>query len=375
MILFTAIFFILFGFYFRFLLRIYRGLRRLTTGREDFPPVPVTIIVPFKNEENIILNCLNSLQKQDYPDELLEVIFVDDNSTDDSPGMLKRNIERENFKVIESEKNDLTTGHKKNAINTAINIACGEIIVTTDADCIHNKSWVSTLISCFDDNTGFVYGPIDYYVQDTYFSKFQQLDYRSLVISGAGLIGSGNPAVCGGANISYRKKVFHDVGGFSDNLHFSSGDDELLMQKIHSDTPFNVRFCSNIKAIVKTEPAKDFQEFINQRKRWASKSLFYKNTGLKLQLGLIFFFFLSIAIAFILGFAVSYFYHLILLPVYLLKILCDYLVIRKGLKVIYEDTVPEEFFVTNLLHIPYILVSSILGLFGNFTWKDRKLRR
>ena len=48
------------------------------------PTEKVSVIIPFKNETNTIVKCLESLVEQDFPAELLEIILVDDNSDDNS---------------------------------------------------------------------------------------------------------------------------------------------------------------------------------------------------------------------------------------------------------------------------------------------------
>ncbi len=78
----------------------------------------------------------------------------------------------------------------------------------------------------------------------------QRLEFAGLVIAGAGLIGSGNPIICNAANIAYRKKAFEDVGGFDYQMRLSSGDDELLMQKIHRDSDYKIKFALDRNAIV-----------------------------------------------------------------------------------------------------------------------------
>ena len=52
--------------------------------------------------------------------------------------------------------------HKKRAIRFGIEKSKGEIVVTTDADCIHKKDWLKNLLKFMDDETGFISGPVEF---------------------------------------------------------------------------------------------------------------------------------------------------------------------------------------------------------------------
>ncbi len=201
-----------------------------------------------------------------------------------------------NIRIMKLQGGAAGRGNKKYAVQFGIEKSLGDIIVTTDADCVHNKNWLRNIISCFDRDTAFVSGPVEFAKAPGIFSKIQNTEFGGLVLAGAGLIGSGWPLICNGANIAYRKKVFNEVGGLEDNLHLASGDDEFLMQKIARETKYKIRFCPEREAVVLTEPSNTLKSFYNQRKRWASKSLYYNDAGLKVRLILIFLFYAGLII-------------------------------------------------------------------------------
>ena len=239
-------------------------------------PEFVSIIIPFRNErENLPAN-LKSLESQDYPNNNYEVIYVNDSSTDDSVEILANKIKTENIKVISVPEKYIPNAHKKRAIRYGIENAKGEIIITSDADCNYNNNWLRTLLKYMDDKTAFISGPVEFEDNGNIFGAIQKLEFAGLVIVGAGLIGINRPTICNAANIAYRRKVFDEVNGFYDQFGLSSGDDELLMQKIWKETNYKIKFCPEKRAIVKTAPNKNLTEFYQQRKRWASKGLYYK---------------------------------------------------------------------------------------------------
>lgn len=375
-------------YYTKFLLNIYFGLEKLSHKvlshkfENKILSEFVSVIVPFRNEEHNILTTYNSLISQNYPIDKYEIIFVNDSSDDNSLQILESMqnglpslLEKPNVFIYSVSNDYLVNAHKKRAIRFGIEKSKGDIIVTTDADCTHPKNWLRNLLKFMDDETGFVSGPVEFRSNSNLFSEMQRLEFAGLVIAGAGLIGSGNPIICNAANIAYRKKAFEEVGGFTYQMSLSSGDDELLMQKIHRETNYKIMFALDKNAIVSTEANLTIKEFYNQRKRWASKGLFYGDKLLLVKLILIFLFYLSLIIQPVLGIFLSANFLLTFLISFLVKIFLEYLVIMKGTNLLFNHNILKPFLITEILQVPYIIVSGFMGMFGNFVWKDRKIKR
>ena len=102
-----------------------------TKALTDFPFV--TIVVPARNEANNIRACLDSIFKQDYPN--YEVIVADDHSTDETAEIVKQTKAR--LLLMKDYPSNTVVAFKKRAIEAAISISSGEIIVTTDAEIIN----------------------------------------------------------------------------------------------------------------------------------------------------------------------------------------------------------------------------------------------
>ena len=359
-----------------FLISISRGLNKLKTIAVKKPlPEFISIVIPFRNEKENILKNLKGIEAQNYPEEKFEVIYVDDASTDDSLNILKSSIRKGNVNILSLPEDNKETARKKRAVNFGIENSKGDIIVTTDADCFHSPYWLINLLSTFDENTGFVSGPVEYIDNKNVFSKLQQLEFAGLILTGAGLIEINRPVICNGANIAYRKCVFKNLNGFEDHFHISSGDDGFLMQKIHKTKKYTVKFCMNRDAVVKTKPLDSVSKFYHQRKRWASKNIFYNDIKLVSKLILIFLFYLGLIIQLILGFSFSNLFFFSFLLSIFLKFLLELLILRRGKKILFRELEMKYFILAELFQIPYIIISSIAGLFGNIVWKDRKIKR
>lgn len=372
----SILFFILLLHYIKFLSIIYAGLNKLhsTTSfaiHEEF----VSIIVPFRNETENILKCFESLIKQDYPEDKYEIIFVNDFSTDDSYFKIKSINKRQNVKVISVPQDFSVQAHKKRAIRYGIENSIGEIVVTTDADCTHHPEWLKTLLSFMDPKTGFISGPVEFEDNGLLFNRIQKLEFAGLVTAGAGLIGFGKPTICNAANIAYRKKVYNEVGGFTYQMNLSSGDDELLMQKIHKDSDYAVKFASHRKAIVKTAPNKNLEDFYQQRKRWASKGLFYSDKNLVFKLILIYLFYVSIPAQLLLGILYSKLFLLTFIISIISKLTIEFLILQNGSKLLFNSKILRVFPLAELFQTPYIIIAGITGVFGNYTWKNRTVNR
>lgn len=371
----VIIFILLLGHYIYFLLRILSGLIRLPmqNGKgnpEDF----ISVIIPFRNEAENILKSMQSIENLDYPEDKFEVIYIDDNSTDNSYELADQNNKKANIKIIRLPDEIPFKGNKKRAIEYGIEQSIGDIIVTTDADCIHQKSWLRRLADCFDSDTGFVSAPVELIPTPGIFSALQQIEFKGLILAGAGLIGSGNPVICNGANVAYKKSAFQKAGGFRDNLNLSSGDDEFLMRGISALPGYKVKFCNNKEAVVFTKPENGIAGFFNQRRRWAGKITRYEDKGLILNLFLIFLFYLSLIIQAVLAVAGYSFFLLLLSFSFLIKLIFEFVIIKKGDNLFSHKNGFLIFLIAELVHIPYIIIASAAGTFGKFTWKGRRIK-
>lgn len=373
---FPIVFLLLLVYYAYFLIKIIKGLGKLYTPNHNrISDHFISIIIPFRNESKNILDNLLSIQELNYPEDKYEVIYVDDNSSDNSYELICTNKKNSNIEVLKLQNEIAGKGNKKRAIQYGIEKSRGDILVSTDADCKYHKNWLINLINCFDSGTAFVSGPVGFEESPAIFAKVQKVEFEGLVLAGAGLIGSGSPAICNGANIAYTKKAFIEVNGLNDNISLSSGDDVLLMQKISRYTDYKVRFCSSREAVVLTQPETSISDFFNQRKRWASKSLDYSVKGLTVNLLLIFLFYTGLIIQLLL-IAAGYLIYIITFILSLsVKFILEFIIILKGESLFFNRNKRSIILLTELLQVPYILISVTTGILGNFTWKDRKIRR
>lgn len=224
----------------------------------------VSVIISARNEEKNIPQLLNDLELQTYKN--FEVIVVDDHSGDNSIAAVKSL----NLPFVTCYRNN--GEGKKKAITTGIEVSKGDIIVTTDADCRVPIRWLESIVTYFGDpKLMLLSGGVRMEEKQNLFSKMQQVEFASLVGSGAATAGLKIPTMCNGANLAYRKEAFQSVKGFEGNLNIASGDDEFLMRKILKHYPNSIQFLADANAVVQTKPQPSLSSFFAQRLRWAGK--------------------------------------------------------------------------------------------------------
>lgn len=249
-------------------------LRRLhKTVRSEPSEFPgVSVIIPVRNEEQNILECLQSIRMQDYPSDKLEIIIVDDHSDDNTCERAHSYLSQSGFRfqIMHLPQNE---NGKKSAINLALSIATGEMIVTRDADTsTASHAWLSSTAGMMHaTDADMLIAPVFIRGGDGFLTAFQQYENMGSVSLGAGMASAGLPVVCSGANLVYARALFQELNPYWDNLHFRSGDDMFLLKKAYRGRK-KILATTNPAAGVFTPPAETFRKMLSQRTRWASKS-------------------------------------------------------------------------------------------------------
>lgn len=233
--------------------------------------VPVSIIIPFRNEEKNLGTCINSILNQTYNNQLIEIICVNDHSTDTSLAVLSGH---NNIKVISLSKDK--TG-KKSALTAGIEASKNELIIFRDADTYSEPNWLSSLISKQKENdVDFLIAPVKYTSSLTFLAAIQVLEHFAITYTGAAIAKFGKPILCNGANLLVKKSAFKVVNGFSSNEFVSSGDDIFLMNSL-IQAGKKIDYVHSLSAAVICKTEQTLSSFFAQRIRWASKNKHNKN--------------------------------------------------------------------------------------------------
>lgn len=327
----------------------------------------VSVVVPFRNEEIHLPGLLEDLSGQSYPPELLEVILVDDHSTDASASIvasLTAGIQHFYFLDLPPELKG-----KKKALAFGIRQAKNNRIIQVDADCRLDPGFIAAHMAFLEQHpSDLVAGMVTTRKEkENFLEVFDRLDLLSLIGAGAGSFGMGRPMMCSGANLSYSKELFLETRPFDPDETVASGDDMFLMigaRKLGR----SLAFISNRESIVRTGPQKDLRALLRQRVRWSSKAGKLKMPDIQLLALLVVLTNISI----------------FLLPLWLimytawwpwlagaviLKTLADFLLLYRMTGICGSRSDLKHFLPVSLLYYPYFLVILLWALGGSVDWK------
>lgn len=360
---------IIYGF---FILLLAKGIKKVPyfTTEYQSPKTTFTVIVPFRNEAELLPELLKSISELNYPTDLFEVILVDDSSDDGFK------IGNYNFDLKVLQNKIKSNSPKKDAIETGIKQGKYSWIITTDADCLVPENWLKTLDSFIrENNFEMVVGAVSYQTNDDFLHHFQLLELISLQGATIGSFGMDKPFMCNGANFAYSKNLFQRLNGFADSNHIASGDDVFLLQKAINSSEFGIAKIGYLKShdfLVLTYPCFSLKSLINQRIRWASKTTAYKSTFAKILALFVFLGNSTIVVGLILCiFGIIPFWDWYLL--FGIKISIDFVLQYQTGKFIQPRQIRYYLFST-LLYPFFSTGVALRSIVGNYEWKGRKIQ-
>ena len=259
--------------YIYFCLRFYFGFKNYKP-KLNYKTRRVSVIVVSRNEAENLRRLMLALTNQTYDKNFYEIIIADDDSEDDTESVIRQYENREipvhYLRVLGREN---STSPKKQALEKAINLSQGELILTTDADCLVPPTWVEKMVAAFTDDVSMVAGYSRTLLPDwnkaSILHKYEHFDFASTYMVLGGGYTIGRSWACIGQNLAYTRKAFDSVDGFNRISHLISGDDVNLMQLMRRNR-HKIIFNFDPKSFVHTLPVKSWKHFVNQRSRWAS---------------------------------------------------------------------------------------------------------
>jgi glycosyltransferase involved in cell wall biosynthesis len=235
-----------------------------------------TIIISARNEEQTILRCLDSISKQHYPKEKIQLILIDDGSTDQT--YLKSN----NYLLHSGLdytllKNSFKKG-KKASITLAMQHAKHPHIITRDADTFSSSTnWLSSISGFIENNASdFIIAPVSVSNNIGLLWAMQAIENNILTLVSVGSTYFQKSFLCSSANLIFKKNIFEATKGYSSHAHIPSGDDVLFMEDVKK-VGGKIAYLTSKDAMVFTYPCYSFTELFIQKIRWASKFIVNKN--------------------------------------------------------------------------------------------------
>lgn len=331
--------------------------------------ISVSVIVPARNEEHNIEDCVRSVFACNYTRGDFQLIVVNDRSSDRTGAVLSQ-LQQEFPQLLvhdttESEHEVPGLHGKARAVHQGVLVSGGELVLMTDADCRVAQGWIDGVVDYFAaKNIGLV---ASFTVIDarTPFTMLQALEWslnHTLAMSGVGLK---QPVGCFGNNLSIRRATYDDIGGYA-NIPFSVTEDLALMQAVERSS-WGIRYACRSEMAVTTNPAANWGEFFRQHIRWANggRALGWRAT-----------FFVLSSTALWLAFISSFFVDLWLAPLLVvgLRLAGDALVLLPSLRLLKRLRLAAAlplavpFFMLLELVIPFLLLTR------NVHWKGQVFR-
>ena len=348
---------------------LYKGWNRIGTfsisGQNN---TFITVIIPFRNEEIHLLSLVKALKSQTYPMNNRNVIFVDDHSSDQSCFLIRSTFPEAELIHLPSD-----IFGKKSALEYGAKKSNAELLIFTDADCIPGNKWISSIVSFYErTNPVLISGPVIMESGNSFFTKFQALEFLSLSASGAASFGNKNLIMANGANMAIRRDVYIE----NLNSRYSktpSGDDIFLMLSLKKKYPGKLVYLKSVDAIIRTFPMPDIKSFILQRLRWTSKTRYYGDTSIILIAILVFLVNFWLIASIVAGLFLPGFF-IIWGVVFLLKILSDYIFLRKVAVFTGQNGLLKIIVLSQIVYFLYIGFTGIVGNLTAVKWKGRKIR-
>nr|WP_321221842.1 glycosyltransferase [uncultured Psychroserpens sp.] len=342
---------------------------------EDISPkTKFSVIIPFRNEANNLPNLLTSISRLNYPKTQFEIIFIDDDSTDNSLELLESfDFKKTDISVVKNIRS--TNSPKKDAITLAISKSKYEWIVTTDADCNLPKFWLDAYDNYIQHNdANLLIAPVTLTGVTSFFKRFQLLDILSLQAVTLGSFGIKKPMLCNGANMAYKKSVFNKVAGFEGNAHIASGDDVFLLEKVKNLNFNAVHYIKNKEIVVTTQPEITFESLKSQRVRWAAKTSNYNSVFSKIT---------AIIVLFTNGFLVClpllYLAQIVslktLVYTFFIKFMIDFLLLFKSARFFDQTQFLSSYLFACIIYPFFNLYVAFVSVFTSYKWKGRVYKK
>ena len=363
----------LFGLFYLWLeVRFYRALGTVREGRSTVNPPPrVSVLIAARNESAGIRATLDSVLDQDYAG-VWDVWVADDRSDDDTPQILAEYAEKYPERLHILTISDLPEGvsPKKHAISKMIEACEGDILCLTDADCIVQREWLTGILREFEPGIELVAGHS--YIptvpgKSPFIICMQAVETLIYRVAGTAGLAMHLPLTSTGNNLAYRKSFFKSVHGFDNVLKIQSGDDDLLMQKLAADRPWAMRYCIAESTFVTTSGKETLHELWEQRKRWASKTIYY-TPKIVFVLSMVFLFLVMQCVTAVLA-PFSFEILIAALVAFVAKCIGDLVLILRGLRVFRQEHLLKWCIPVEFIHAPFTVLAVLFGLFGRFKWK------
>jgi len=233
--------------------------------------IKLSLVIPFKNEKENLPDLVESLINLNYNKDLFEIIFVNDNSNDNSESILiKSNLT--NYKIISAHNKRLPG--KKGALDLGIKNANHDFIVITDADCKPLPDWLKSISSKFNEGYDLTFGYSPLVKENTLISRISSYENLRNFLLYFASVELGLPFGATARSLAFKKKVYDNVKGYNNTIETLSGDDDLFIRECVKNN-FRIGYFLDSSSFVFSKSSKTFSDYIKRKRRHLKTSHHY----------------------------------------------------------------------------------------------------
>lgn len=218
----------------------------------------VSVIIPVYNDEKRIIDCVTSVYEQNQLNFSLEVIVVDNGSTDNTLEVIERELKTK-YEDLVVETCEVPGSYA--ARNKGLSVCNGDFTAFTDSDCIVSNNWVEANLTQIKGKevTTIIAGEVNFFKEKGKFTEQSAIDFESTFSMKQDE--NAKNGKCITANFFCDKKFFDSVGEFNSKLK-SGGDVEISQRAVRKGgkVVFNPQASVN-------HPSRNVHELIVKRKR------------------------------------------------------------------------------------------------------------
>jgi len=233
----------------------------------------VSILIPSRNEEKNLPECLASLSKLNYPLDKLQVILGDDRSMDRTRKILEAYVDQhpEALLLDIKECDTRKMNGKANALSQMAKKAIGEVFLFTDADCKVPENYVTSMVEAWQSSGAGIITGITHVSGDGFFDKMQAMDWWLTLGMVKVISDLGFSVTSMGNNMLVSKKAYWSVGGF-EGIPFSLTEDFEIAKNIQAQG-FNSFHLVGKENLIFTKSQEKISDLLKQRKRWMAGAM------------------------------------------------------------------------------------------------------
>ena len=231
----------------------------------------ISVVVPARNEESNIERCVHAIMRSDYPLDCFELIVVNDRSSDRTGEILAALQTQYPNLISHNTLDDRTNTNlqgKPRAVHQGIMRSRGEFVLMTDADCTVPPTWIAATAHTFQNPHIGLIASYTLAKGTRFFDHLQMMEWLVNNTMASAGVGLGHPLGCFGNNLSVRRRVYDELGGYP-NIRFSLTEDLALLQAV-SNAKYEVRYICAYETHIDTVPCPDVPTFIKQHHRWVN---------------------------------------------------------------------------------------------------------